>query len=101
MRNLSEEVEVTYKKQFSRYIKLGVTPDSIEGMYTKALAAICTNPSTDTKIDKKITKKTWNAAKTGLEARKDKVAAAKLVEELMNGQRKIKTAQVATTELVK
>merc|ERR1712002_212407 len=63
MRNLSEEDEEAYKKQFSRYIKLGVTPDSIEGMYTK--------------VHKKVTKKRWTAAKIGLEARKAKVAAAK------------------------
>jgi len=77
MRNLSEEDEEAYKKQFSRYIKLGVTPDSIEGMYTKAHAAIRADPSGKAKVDKKVTKKRWTAAKIGLEARKAKVAAAK------------------------
>merc|ERR1712013_851532 len=77
MRNLSEEDEEAYKKQFSRYIKLGVTPDSIEGMYTKAHAAIRADPSSKAKVDKKVTKKRWAAAKIGLEARKAKVAAAK------------------------
>merc|ERR1739846_255047 len=77
MRNLSEEDEEAYKKQFSRYIKLGVTPDSIEGMYTKAHAAIRADPSAKAKVDKKVTKKRWTAAKIGLEARKAKVAAAK------------------------
>merc|ERR1711957_955964 len=65
MKSLSEEDEEAYKRQFGRYIKLGVTPDSIEGMYTKAQAA------------KTVTKKRWTAAKIGLEARKAKVAAAK------------------------
>merc|ERR1712242_540975 len=69
--------EEAYKKQFSRYIKLGVTPDSIEGMYTKAHAAIRADPSAKAKVDKKVTKKRWTAAKIGLEARKAKVAAAK------------------------
>merc|ERR1712013_791326 len=50
MRNLSEEDEEAYKKQFSRYIKLGVTPDSIEGMYTKAHAAIRADPSSKAKV---------------------------------------------------
>merc|ERR1711875_185957 len=63
LRNLSEEDEEAYKKQFSRYIKLGVTPDSIEGMYQKAHAAIRADPTPKAKI--------------GLEARKAKVAAAK------------------------
>ena len=77
MKNLSEEDEEAYKKQFSRYIKLGETPDSIEGMYTKAHAAIRADPSSKAKVDKKVTKKRWTAAKIGLEARKAKVAAAK------------------------
>jgi len=77
MRNLSEEDEEAYKKQFSRYIKLGVSPDSIEGMYTKAHAAIRADPSAKAKVDKQVTKKRWTAAKIGLEARKAKVAAAK------------------------
>merc|ERR1719483_611003 len=74
MKSLSEEDEEAYKRQFGRYIKLGVTPDSIEGMYTKAHAAI---PADKAKAAKTVTKKRWTAAKIGLEARKAKVAAAK------------------------
>ena len=33
MRNLVEEDEQLYKKQFSRYIKNGVTADGMEDMY--------------------------------------------------------------------
>merc|ERR1712233_31057 len=77
MRHLIEEDEDTYKKQFSRYIKNGVTPDSIEGMYQKAHAAIRADPTPKAKVEKKVTKKRWTAAKIGLEARKAKVAAAK------------------------
>merc|ERR1711979_157047 len=77
MRNLSEEDEEAYKKQFSRYIKLGVTADSMEEMYKKAHAAIRAAPSPAAKKYKKVTKKRWTAAKIGLEARKAKVAAAK------------------------
>merc|ERR1712008_607272 len=44
MRSLSEEDEEVYKKQFSRYIKLGVSPDTVEDMYKKAHSAIRADP---------------------------------------------------------
>ena len=37
MRHLIEEDEDTYKKQFSRYIKNGVTADGMEDMYKKVI----------------------------------------------------------------
>merc|ERR1711931_320341 len=77
MNSLAEEDEEAYKKQFSRYIKLGVTADSMEEMYKKAHAAIRADPSAKAKVEKNVTKKRWTAAKIGLEARKAKVAAAK------------------------
>ena len=77
MRNLSEEDEETYKKQFSRYTKLGVTPDSVKGLYTKAHADIRDDQSDKAKADKKVTKRKWTAARNDLEARKAKVAVAK------------------------
>merc|ERR1739838_1163113 len=61
MNSLAEEDEEAYKKQFSRYIKLGVSADS----------------SAAAKKEKTITKKRWTAAKIGITARKAKVAAAK------------------------
>merc|ERR1712098_103890 len=51
--------------------------DSIEGMYQKAHAAIRADPTPKAKVEKKVIKKRWTAAKIGLEARKAKVAAAK------------------------
>jgi len=77
MKNLSEEDEETFKKQFSRYIKLGVTPDGMEAMYQKCHSAIRADPSAKAKAEKTVTKKRWTAAKIGLEARKAKVNAAK------------------------
>merc|ERR1712018_624718 len=77
MRHLIEEDEDTYKKQFSRYIKNGVTADGMEDMYKKCHAAIRKDPSPKAKVEKKVTKKRWNAAKIGLEARKAKVAKTK------------------------
>merc|ERR1719479_371758 len=63
MTNLADEDEEAFKRQFSRYIKLGITADSMEGMYKKAHAAIRADPSPKAKVDKKVTKKRWNAAK--------------------------------------
>merc|ERR1711902_356483 len=77
MRSLSEEDEEAYKRQFGRYIKLGVSADGIEEMYKKCHAAIRADPSPKAKVEKKVTKKRWNAAKIGLEARKAKVAKTK------------------------
>merc|ERR1712126_624935 len=61
------------KKQFSRYIKNGVTADGMEDMYKKCHAAIRKDPSPKAKAESKVTKKRWNAAKIGLAARKAKV----------------------------
>jgi len=77
MNNLAEEDEEAFKRQFSRYIKLGVTADSIEAMYTNAHKAIRADPSPKAKSDKEVTTKRWNAKKIGLAARKAKVAKAK------------------------
>jgi large subunit ribosomal protein L5e len=77
MRHLIEEDEDTYKKQFSRYIKNGVTADGMEDMYKKCHAAIRKDPSPKAKTASKVTKKRWNAAKIGLAARQAKVAKTK------------------------
>merc|ERR1719295_1583521 len=65
------------KKQFSRYIKNGVTADGMEDMYKKCHAAIRKDPSPKAKTASKVTKKRWNAAKIGLAARQAKVAKTK------------------------
>lgn len=44
MRQLQENDEEVYRRQFSRFIKNGLNPDNIEEMYTKAHAAIRENP---------------------------------------------------------
>jgi large subunit ribosomal protein L5e len=77
MRHLIEEDEDSYKKQFSRYIKNGVTADGMEDMYKKCHAAIRKDPSAKAKAASKVTKKRWNAAKIGLVARQAKVAKTK------------------------
>ncbi|KAG9328615.1 hypothetical protein JZ751_012777 [Albula glossodonta] len=54
MSYLMEEDEETYKKQFSRFIKNGITPDTVEEMYKKAHAAIRENPVHDKKPKKEM-----------------------------------------------
>lgn len=77
MRTLEQEDEETYKRQFSRYIKLGIRADDIEKIYQKAHDSIRADPAYKKKAEKKVTKKRWNKAKLTLEQRKTKVAAHK------------------------
>lgn len=73
MKELETEDEEAYKRQFSRYIKLGIRADDIETIYKKAHAAIRQNPTHAKKAAKKITKKRWNKAKQTLAQRKEYV----------------------------
>ncbi|TMS10271.1 60S ribosomal protein L5 [Larimichthys crocea] len=77
MSYLMEEDEDAYKKQFSRFIKNGVTPDTVEEMYKKAHATIRANPVHEKKPKKDVKKKRWNRAKLSLAQRKDRVAQKK------------------------
>ncbi|TVK90620.1 60S ribosomal protein L5-A [Bagarius yarrelli] len=77
MRLLMEEDEEAYKKQFSRFIKNGVTSESMEGMYRKAHATIRENPVHEKKPKREVKKKRWNRAKLTLGQRKDRVAQKK------------------------
>ena len=60
-----------------RFIKNGVTADSMEGMYKNAHAAIRADPSPKAKVDKKVEKKRWTAKKIGLSGRQAKIATQK------------------------
>lgn len=78
MRHLQEEDEESYKRQFSKYIKEGITPDEIEDIYIKAHAAIRANPDHVPPQPKdKVVKKRWNKKKLTLAARKNKIAQKK------------------------
>uniref|UniRef100_A0A8C9TF99 Large ribosomal subunit protein uL18 n=1 Tax=Scleropages formosus TaxID=113540 RepID=A0A8C9TF99_SCLFO len=77
MSYLMEEDEEAYKKQFSRFIKNGVSPDTVEEMYKKAHAAIRENPVHEKKPKKEVKKKRWNRAKMSLAQRKDRIAQKK------------------------
>jgi len=45
MKQLSEDDEEAYNRQFKRYVDAGITGDSLEAIYTKAHAAIRKEPT--------------------------------------------------------
>jgi len=78
MRSLEEEDPEAFKRQFSRYIKLGINADGIENMYKNAHAGIRADPSLAKKEDKaQKPQKRWNRAKLTLSERKNRVAQKK------------------------
>ncbi|XP_077986311.1 large ribosomal subunit protein uL18-like [Glandiceps talaboti] len=77
MKELQEEDEDAYKKQFSQYIKLGINPDDVEEMYKKAHAAIREDPTHQPKEKKEVKTKRWNRKKLSLAQRKDRVKQKK------------------------
>jgi len=87
MKQLAEEDEESFNRQFHRYIEAGVKPETIEGIYTKAHAAIRAEPNKprDGKekgrfgkrdkpvpANKKYDKKNYNLNKLTLQQRKEK-----------------------------
>lgn len=77
MRLLQQDDEDAYKKQFSQYIKLGISPDTVEDMYKKAHAAIRENPEHEAKPTKEVKKKRWNRAKMSKKQREDRIRQKK------------------------
>jgi len=79
MQTLLDDDEGAFKRQFSRFIKEGVTADSIESMFKKAHNAIRANPEPlkKTKDASKIKKKRWNLKKLTGRVRKQHVAQRK------------------------
>uniref|UniRef100_A0A2I9LPL1 Large ribosomal subunit protein uL18 n=1 Tax=Centruroides hentzi TaxID=88313 RepID=A0A2I9LPL1_9SCOR len=77
MRILMEEDEEAYKKQFSQYIKLGITADELEDIYKKAHASIRADPERKPQPEKTVAKKRWNRAKMTLSERKNRVEQKK------------------------
>jgi len=77
MDHLKEEDEDAYKKQFSRYIKAGVTSAKVEEMYKSAHSAIRKNPDAKKAAAKKVQKKRWTAKKLTKAERDGKVAKTK------------------------
>jgi len=81
MRQLLDEDEEAYKKQFSRYVKLGITPDEMEGIYKKAHSSIRADPKRKTvaKDRSKMVQKRFNKCKRNRAERKANLARHKAV----------------------
>jgi len=77
MRQLAEDDDEAYKRQFSQYIKLGISADAVEGIYKKAHETIRQNPARKTVQKKTGIKKRWTIKKLTLEQRKARVAQKK------------------------
>lgn len=78
MRQMKEDDEDAYKRQFSQFIKEGLEPDTLEQMYKKAHAAIRDNPEYVAKPKKEgIKKKRWNRKKLTAKERKNRIKQKK------------------------
>jgi len=79
MKQLQGDDDDAYKRQFSQYIKNGITADSIESLYKKAHAEIKKDPAAkpNPKKGKQYPKKRWNKAPLNRAQRKDKVKQKK------------------------
>lgn len=77
MRHLEEEEEESYKRQFSQFIKNGLTADSLEGMYKSAHEAIRADPEQKPKPERKGPVKRWNRKALSLSQRQDRVRQKK------------------------
>lgn len=81
MKHLKGEDEDAYKRQFSQYIKNGITAESIEGLYKKAHAEIKKDPEAKPKPKKTKAEgqkqKRWNRARLTRLQRKDRVKQKK------------------------
>jgi len=78
MKKLKEDDGELYKKQFNQYIKLGIQPDMLEAMYSKAHALIRKDPSVKSSTkDKKVIaakSKSFKKIRLNYEQRKERVA---------------------------
>jgi len=78
MQQLAENDDEAYKKQFSQFIKLGVQPEAIEGIYKKAHEAIRADPVLKAKQRAKPpVKRRWNRKKLTLSERRNTIAQKK------------------------
>jgi len=70
MKSLMDDDEDAYKRQFARFIKIGITGDEMEDLYAKAHEKIRANPSALQKTKKKVQKKRWTAKRLTYKERK-------------------------------
>jgi len=75
---LKDEDEDKYKRQFSRFLKDGLTAEGLEALYKKAHVAIRANPDHVAKPKKEgVAVKRWNRRKMTLKERKNRVLQKK------------------------
>lgn len=77
MEHLIEDDEEAFKRQFSQFVKHGITADAVEKMYRDAHAAIRADPLREKKPDKEVKVKRWNAKRLSIQQRKARVAQKK------------------------
>merc|ERR1712133_41659 len=75
MKKLMDEDEEAYKRQFSRFINLGICSDDLEEIYKKAHAAIRDQPDKKKEVKNKdgLKKKRFNRAKLTTKERRNKL----------------------------
>merc|ERR1739838_731356 len=69
MEALLEDDEEAYKKQFSSFLKNGITADGVEPMYRNAHSAIRADPLRAAKPAKEIKVKRWTAKRLSIQPR--------------------------------
>lgn len=77
MAMLKDEDDDQYKRQFSQFIKNGIAPTAMEGMYKNAHAAIRSDPAAKEKVKKDVKVKRWNRAKLSKQQREARVQQIK------------------------
>jgi len=95
MKNLSQTNPDRFKRQFSRYIKAGITPDKIEGVYKSAHKAIRDRPAAVKSTKPKIAKaeqKSFKKKRLTLTQRNAHVS-----QKLANKQRKLGQASSSSS----
>lgn len=78
MQQLEEEDEDAFKRQFSRFVKLGVSAANMEAMYKTCHSSIREDPSPKAKSTKEVKVKRWNRSKMSSAQRKDRVKQKKM-----------------------
>jgi len=77
MEALLEDDEEAYKRQFSQFLKNGITSDAMEPMYRNAHAAIRADPMRAPQPAKEIKVRRWTAKRLSIQQRKARVAEKK------------------------
>jgi len=77
MRNLLDEDEGAFKRQFSRFIKEGIGAEGLEGIYKKAHTSIRADPSPGKKKEKTKPKKRWTLKRLTGKVKRHHVAQRK------------------------